>query len=348
MRILVLGGTGWLGRLVAQAALGSGHAVTCVARGGPAPEGAELVRADRQVDDALSALPSGTWDAVVDVATQPGQVRRAVRDLRSRTERYLYVSSCSVYASLAADGIDEESPVYGPLAADTMASRQEYGPAKVACEEAVVAGIGPERAVVVRPGLIGGPGDPTGRSTYWPLRFARPSNREGRVLVPDDPAQPTAVIDVRDLAAWLLVLLERRTAGIFNAVGEAIPLAGHLAAGREVAGHRGPLVPASPQWLVSHGVSPWVGPRSLPLWLVESRGIGSMSNARARAAGLTLRPVRDTLADTLAWAVRERIATVTGAGLDDADEQVLLAALDGSAADRPSAGPHQGAHVADR
>lgn len=237
MRILLLGGTAWLGRTIAQAAVRAGHEVTCVARSTNVPEGVMLTRVDRDEDQALTALTAqaqaeGRWDAVVDVATQPGHVRRAVRDLAAHAERYVYVSSCNAYAALAASGIEESAPLNAPLASDVMASPEEYGAAKVACEDAVLAGFGSERSLIVRPGLIGGPGDPTGRSTYWPLRFARPSNPRGEVLVPEVPGQLTSVIDARDLAAWIIHLLEYAASGVFNAVGDPIPLDIHLATAR--------------------------------------------------------------------------------------------------------------------
>lgn len=330
VRILLLGGTRWLGRTLAETALASGHRVTCVARGTQVAPGAMLVRADRDVDDASATWAARDWDAVIDVATGPGHVRRAVRDLAPHAARYLYVSSCNVYASLAADGIDEDAPLRDPLAADTMASPDDYGSAKAACEQAVLAGFGPDRTIVIRPGLIGGPGDPTGRSTYWPLRFARPSNPAGRVLVPDAPQQKAAVIDARDLASWAVGLLERGGHGIFNAAGESLPLAAHLDVARRVAGHTGPLVAMPGPLLDAQGVGQWMGPRSLPLWIddPEARGLGALSTARARDAGLELRPLSETLADALAWAVRTDAPTVTGAGLDDAEESALLDVLD--------------------
>lgn len=329
MRILLLGGTAWLGRATAEAAIAAGHDVTCLARTTRIPADSQYVHADRNADDALAVLPEQRWDAVVDVATEPVHVRRAVRDLVARADRYVFVSSCNVYASLAAEGIEEDAPLHGGLAAETMSSPQDYGPAKVAGEQAVLAGFGPERAVIIRPGLIGGPGDPTGRSTYWPLRFARPANPHARVLVPDAFDQPTAMIDVRDLAGWIVQLVEHRAHGIFNAVGDVMPLGTHLDIAREAAGHTGPLLPAAPSWLGARRVGSWMVPRSLPLWLdsLDVRGIGALSNARARTAGLAPRPLSHTLTDILAAAAHDRVATATGAGLTDEEENRLLSEL---------------------
>ncbi|QIK62178.1 NAD-dependent epimerase/dehydratase family protein [Leucobacter viscericola] len=332
MNILLLGGTAWLGRTIAETAVAAGHDVSCVARGTDAPAGVTLVQADRDEDHALASLTApGTarWDAVIDVARQPGYVRRAVHDLAAHAERYVYISSCNVYASLASYGIDEAAPLNTALTSDVMASPDEYGAAKVACEEAVLAGFGADRTIIIRPGLIGGPGDPTGRSSYWPLRFARPSNPQAQVLVPDAAQQLTSVIDVRDLAAWIMRLLEQTVSGIFNAAGNPTPLGEHLAIARRLADHKGSLVGASPEWLASQDVAQWSGPRSFPLWLAdpEARGIGALSNESARATGLVLRPLTDTLSDTLAWANSCGIATVTRSGLTDDEECELLGEL---------------------
>lgn len=324
MRILVLGGTGWLGGHVAACAVASGHDVTCVARGERAPAGAALVRADREDDDALADVAVRHWDAVVDVATHPGFVRRAVRDLGGRVGRYVYVSSVSAYASAAEGGADESDALFAPLMADAMRSMDDFGRAKSACERAVREAFPGVAHAIVRPGLIAGAGDRTGRTTYWPRRFAQPSNPRGRVLVPDAADLPTAVIDVRDLAAFLLVLAAGDEHGAFNAIGDAVPLAEHLARAQH-AGGRGIPEPVPVQWLLDHGVAQWMGPRSLPLWLTDPAdaiGMSTRSNARARAAGLVLRPLERTLADIVA--VPGPI--VEGAGLTDDEERELLAA----------------------
>ena len=327
MRLLVLGGTAWLGHTVAEAAVRGGHEVTCVARGSGAPAGASLRRADRNDDDALGEVASSRWDAVIDVARQPGQVRRAVRDLEPVADRFVFVSTCSVYASQAEVGADESGALLEPLRADVTDSPEEYGPAKVACEQAVLDGFGPDRSVIVRPGLIGGPGDPSGRTGYWPLRFARPSNPERRVLVPSVPELPTAVIDVRDLAEWIVRLAGGGSAGIFNAVGDPVLFPAHLETARSVAGHTGPLVLAEEGWLTARGVAQWSGARSLPLWLADRSwyGMNTRSNAQARTAGLALRPLAETLADSLAWDLRHLTDLGAGAGLTDTDERELLA-----------------------
>lgn len=349
MRILILGGTAWLGRTVAEVSVRAGHDVTCLARGTGVPSGVTLVQADRELDDALSAVTrrsgvgaadgarpeavqdSGTdsrWDAVIDVSMQPGHVRRAVRDLEPVAARYVFVSTCSVYADNDQPGADEDAPLLEPLAADRMQAMEEYGHAKVACEQAVLDGFGPERSVTVRPGLIGGPGDASGRTGYWAHRCARPSNPEGQVLVPDVPELPTAVIDVRDLAQFLVHVAVGDDHGVFNALGEPVPFPEHLEVARRVAGHTGPVERVAQDWLLEQGVAQWAGPRSLPLWIADADwyGMNVRSIDQARAAGLTLRPLVDTLADSLAFDLEHQVELPHGAGLTDQEERELLAA----------------------
>lgn len=208
MRIL-LGGTAMLGREVAQLALDRGHDVTCLARGtGVPPGGVELVAADRELDDALSAVAQIHWDAVVDVSRQPGHVRRAVRGLR--TNHWTLVSSGNACADFSQIEQDEDAPTLAPLTGDVMESIETYGSAEVACEELVRNADGP--AALVRSGLIGGRGDSTGRTGYWPWRFAKPTGDD--VIVPDDLDFPCAVIDVRDLAKWIVICAETRSSAL--------------------------------------------------------------------------------------------------------------------------------------
>lgn len=186
MRLLILGGTAWLGRHVAEAALAAGHQVTCLARGssGPAPDGAALLKADRDAGDAYMPVQTSTWDAVVDVSRQPGQVHRAAQALAGSCGHFVFVSSISVYADHSQPGQDESAPLLPALEADVMADMSVYGSAKVACERHVVDTVGTTRSLIVRPGLIGGPGDTTDRTGYWPLRFARAATRRDRCCCP--------------------------------------------------------------------------------------------------------------------------------------------------------------------
>jgi len=327
MRILVLGGTAWLGGAIAAEAVARGHEVACLARGesGGVPDGARLIRADRDRPGAY-ADAGGRWDAVLDVARHPGHVRGAVAALDA--DRYLFVSTGNVYADTATLHGDETLPLLPPLEGDRMPSMEQYGSAKVACEAAVLDAFG-DRALIARAGLIGGPGDTSGRSGYWPWRFAHPA--ADAVLVPDAPQRSTELIDVRDLAAWLVRCAEDGTAGVLNAVGPEVPLHEHLAAAHRVAGTAAPVAAAPEAWLAEQGVAEWAGPRSLPLWLADPdwQGFTSRSGARARAAGLTHRPLDETLRDVLAWE-ETRPEHPHGAGLADDDERALLRLLAGA------------------
>ena len=328
MKLLVLGGTAWLGRELARTAQDRGWTVTCLARGtsGPPVDGVELVSADRTGPGAYAAVRDRDWDAVVDVSRQPGQVRSAVAALRDAAGHYVFVSTGNVYADHRLAGQDESSPLLPPLAGDVMTSMDDYGPAKVACEQAVLAGFGPHRSTIARVGLIGGPGDEFDRSGYWPLRFSRPATADHAVLVPDVPELPTSVIDVRDLAGWLLDVAHDQVAGTFNATGPAAGLAEHLAVARSVAGHTGPVVAVPPAGLIEQGVQPWMGERSLPLWLDDPAwsGFNARDSSAAYAAGLALRPLAETLADTLAWERTRDPDRVRRAGLTDVEQQALL------------------------
>lgn len=321
-----------LGRAVAAQALVDGHAVTCLARGvaGDAPDGATWVRADRDDVDGLRDVTGegSRWDAVVDVSRQPGQVRRAVDALAPVADRYVFVSTGNVYADHSRPGSDETVPLLSPLEGDVMTDMEVYGEAKVACEAAVREAFG-DRALIARAGLIGGPGDWSGRSGWWPWRFAHPVGADGAVLVPDDPDLPMSVVDVRDLAAWLVRCAAAGTSGVFDAVGEPGTLGGLLAAAREVAGHDGPVVAASAPWLAEQGVQEWMGPDSLPLWISDPRwrGFGGHTGAAARAAGLTCRPVTETLRDAAAHEEGREPTDPRRCGLSDATERRLLALL---------------------
>jgi 2'-hydroxyisoflavone reductase len=327
MSLLVLGGTAWLGREVVRAALTHGHDVTVLARGasGPLPRDVEAVVADRGDPGAYDTLTTRAWDAVVDVSRQPSHVAGAVHALRDRAASWVFVSSCSVYAEHATPGTDESAPLLEPDERDDE-SFETYGERKVACEQAVLRGI-PDRALVARSGLIAGPGDHTDRTGYWPLRFAHPATDDGAVLVPDSPLA-TSVIDVRDLAEWLVRAALDRATGVANISGSILPLAEHLAIARGVAGHDGEVVAVAPGWLERHDVQPWSGERSLPMWLPlpEYAGFMARSTALAQGLGLTARPLGETLRDTMEWELRQGPGRPRKAGMSPDDERELLAA----------------------
>lgn len=333
MRILLLGGSAWLGRCIAQAALAAQHEVTCLARGiaGDLASGCEHVRADRNAAHAYDAVSGRSWDVVLDLARQPGQVRTAAQHLGDHCQRYIFVSSVSVYAEHAQAGADESAPPLAPLASDALVNASDYGAAKRAAELHVLRALGSQRCLIVRPGLIGGPGDESDRTGYWPMRFAQAA-RQHAVLLPDVPHLLTQMVDARDLAHWLIAAATTGLTGVFNAVGPSISFARHIETARRVAGHHGAVVWAKPAWLAQMGVAHWAGPKSLPLWLPPDShaGFGARSDAAARQHGLTHRPLAELMRDVLAW---EQSRPVTSAdrraGLSAADEAMLLGAYGG-------------------
>lgn len=324
MRLLVLGGTRFLSRAVATEAVARGHDVTCACRGvsGAVPQGCAHLPWDR-AEDAPPALVSGTWDAVVDVARLPSQVRRALAAVPDA--HWVFVSTINVYPDNDVPGTPATLRLHEPLEDDGTTADDDpeaYGRMKVACEQAVQASAA--SSAVVRPGLIVGPGDPTGRFTYWPWRLVQAGGDE--VLAPGDPADPVQVIDVHDLAAWLVDLAEQGTTGVFDGVGEVTPLGDVLAAVAEGVGTSPQLTWVPQDFLAEHEVQPWAGPRSVPLWLPRPEYDGMLAHDPAPSldAGLRLRPVADTARDTAAWLERTPDAARTGLTLDE--EVELLAA----------------------
>jgi len=299
LRILVLGGTRFLGRHFVEAALAAGHTPTLFHRGRTNPDlfpGVERITGDR--DGGLGGLAGRTWDAVLDPSGYfPRVVSASARALAGSAARYLFVSSISVYAEPLAVGLDESAPV-ATLADPTVESitGETYGGLKALCEQAVRDVYG-DRATVVRPGLIVGPHDTTDRFPYWPRRLSR----GGEVLAPGRPDAPTQFVDVRDLAAWMLRLLERDVPGTFHATGPASPLTLGECLSRIAAAVGGDarFTWVSEAFLREQRVQPWL---EVPLWLHEAdQAMDRVSIARARAEGLEFRPLEDTARDTLAW-----------------------------------------------
>lgn len=323
-RLLILGGTAWLGSTIAGQAVSRGWAVTCLARGtaGTPVEGAVLVSADRRLPGAYDAVLDSPWDAVIDVARDSAQVASAVDALAPISGRWIYVSSASVYADHDQPDADESAARLAP-SFDSTGDGEEYGPAKVAGEDLVEQAL-PEGWVSLRAGLIAGPGDTSDRFGYWVSRFALAGDEP--VLVPDSPELLTQAIDVRDLAAFALACAESAVVGPVNAVGERIPLPDLLDEAADVAGHTGERIAVSPDWLLDEGVQPWAGDRSLPVWLPlpEYAGFMARSDARARDWGLARRPLRETLADTLADERARGLDRPRRAGLTRQDELTLI------------------------
>lgn len=317
MNLLVLGGTMFLSRAVADEAVARGHDVTCAARGesGSPPEGARHVHLDRE-DPDWSAL-EGEWDAVVDVARTPSWVAAALDHLADA--HWTFVSTISVYADHSVrGGTPDTLPLLPPITDDVEHdSPDAYGSSKVGCEQFVQARA--REALVVRPGLIVGPGDPSGRFTYWPDRLAE----GGEVLAPESPDRDTQCIDVRDLAAWIVTGAENHLTGVYDASGRVVRLGDLVDEVTAAVGGDAHVVWAPADFLLEREVTYWAGPRSLPLWLPEdARGLTSHDVTATFEAGLTTRPIGDTAADTLAWLRANPDAPRTG--LSRAEEQDLL------------------------
>lgn len=323
-RTLILGGTAWLGHQIAEQAADRGDDVVCLARGqaGTPPERVRLVEADRDAPGGYDAVAHSHWDLVIDVSRQPGQVRSAVRALADRARHWVYVSSCSVYADHGRPGADESNALL-PAHPDDVAEPEQYGEGKVAAEAICVDALG-ERVTLARAGLIGGWGDGSDRFGYWPGRFAYAGDRS--VLMPDAADAPTQTIDVGDLAAWLLLAGDERLGGAYNVSGERTPLGSVLDIAREVAGYTGQSVVASSEWLVEQGVEPFMGPRSLPLWLPDPDWAGFLDRGVQRAVddGLVWRPLEETMREALAYERSLGLDRQRRAGLSVAEERELL------------------------
>jgi 2'-hydroxyisoflavone reductase len=321
MRLLVIGGTRFVGRHLVEAALAAGHDVTLVHRSSTTLfPSARHVLADRDGD--LSALVDGEWDATVDVcAYLPSQVHSLAAALGDRGGHHVLVSTVSVYADVAEPDGDEDSALL-PIASDGVddVTDATYGPLKVACELAATATYG-DRLSIVRPTYVIGPHDPTGRYPWWIRRMVR----GGEVLAPGAPTDPAQVVDVRDLADFQLRLATGQLAGVFNAVRPTQPWSELLEATAAVAPVGTRLTWVDGGWLSEQGVTG----ADLPLW---SEGVvdweSAMSPARAEAAGLRHRPLSETVAATAAWATDDSL--VDGVGLTAARESELLALWDGS------------------
>ena len=330
LRVLVLGGTGFLGPHFVEAARARGHVLTLFNRGKRAPglfADVETLHGDR--DGGLDPLRGRSWDAVVDnCGYVPRITRQSAELLAPQVGRYVFVSSISVYADMSVPGTDETAKVLR-LPNDERDSEdvsKHYGALKALCEEAIDE-VMPGRVARIRPGLIVGPGDPTDRFTYWPVRLAR----GGEILAPGDGSDPVQVIDVRDLASWIVHVVEERMTGIFNATGPA----SKLTMCEMLEACRAPDVDARLHWipwpfLEKHDVAPW---SDMPAWVPpasEHAGIGATNCRRAMAKGLGFRPIADTASDTLAWwrTLPEERTSAPKAGISAEREAAVLRARD--------------------
>lgn len=313
MDILILGGTAFLGPDLVAAAQARKWKITLFNRGKSHPgmfPDLKTILGDRDpkkgdgLKNLQTAIDQGArWDAVIDTSGYfPGHVKASAELLKKAARQYVFISTISVYAGMGTPNADESAPLATTDAPDTdKLSNENYGPLKALCEKAATAVYG-DRATIIRPGLIVGPGDPTDRFTYWPVRIAQ----GGRVLIPGPPNPWQAYVtfvDVRDCADFSIKCVADGHGGTFNCTGPA----GTLTFDEMVSGCKAVVstpvefVPVDEKWLLEHGVAPWMG---LPLWLPEDpefAGAGTISRAKAVAAGCTFRPLADTARDTLEW-----------------------------------------------
>lgn len=338
MKILILGGTVFLGRHLVQAAQAQGHIVTLFNRGthGNAFPGIETLRGDRSGN--LSALAGQRWDAVIDTCGYtPRRVQACAELLFPSVAHYTLISTLSVYSEATAENIDEDTRVdpvspgrldeleaVVPAGHNTAACYGEaYGPLKASCE-LVVSEVMRGRALHVRPGLLVGPYDYTDRFTYWPTRMAR----GGHVLAPGNPLRQRQLIDVRDVAEWTIRMIEEARCGVFNVTGPEMPVSMEriLAECETVANSNCKLSWVSDEFLVESGVIPW---REMPLWVparMERPAFFALKCRKAAAAGLRFRPLSETIRDTLAWDNARSPDLVRHAGLSAGREAELLEA----------------------
>lgn len=331
MNLLILGGTKFLGRYLVDSAIARGHAVTLFNRGktnpGLFPE-LETILGDREHD--LDKLAGRAWDAVIDVAGYlPRIVRLSASGLERAVGRYVFISSISVYpdSALKKIGIDESDPV-GKLEDETVEeiTGETYGPLKALCEKTVLDLYG-VRGLVVRPGLIVGPNDPTDRFTYWPVRVAR----GGEVLAPEKPEVPVQIVDVRDLSDFIIKLIEEQAPGIYNATGPDYELTfgAMLETCKRVSGSDASFRWASVEFLNQNKVEAW---SDMPVWIPdneENAGFSRINVSKAVNAGLTFRPLEETVRDTIDWANTRPPDHEWRAGLKPEREQELLKLLNG-------------------
>jgi len=324
LKILILGGTVFVGRHLVEAAQARGHEVTLFNRGRQPdlfPK-TEKLTGDRDAGD-LDALSGRSWDVVLDTCGYvPRVVRQSARLLSGSASRYVFISSISVYADVSALGVDEDGQL-GTLEDETTEEivGDTYGPLKVLCERETQAAF-PDGALIIRPGFIVGPHDPTDRFTFWPHRVAL----GGDVLAPGDPGQPVQIIDARDLAEWTIRLVEQGAAGIYNATGPEYPLTlGEiLQTCKSVSDSGARLIWVPDEFLKENQAD---STRLLPFYIPASSGqagIMGASIAQAVAAGLTFRPLADTINDTLTWDNSRPADIARKVGLGPEQERALL------------------------
>lgn len=325
MKILILGGTVFLGRHLVMAAIERGHELTLFNRGTRTLEQSGIRQLHGEREGNLAALAGEHWDAVIDTSGYlPQDVRRSAEMLAAAgVSHYTFISSISAYAGFSEPGMGETAALADlPEGAVEERSNETYGALKARCEQEAASAM-PGRALIIRPGLIVGPFDPTDRFTYWPERLAK----GGEVLAPGRRERSVQFIDVRDLADWIIRMVEARQTGVFNATGpeRELRMAVFLEQANAALGSPAVLTWVDDAFLQEQEAGAWM---ELPLWLPEGGemdGFLRVSNAKAVAAGLSFRPVADTVVATQAWN-RTRRTTDRQAGLRPEREQALLAA----------------------
>jgi 2'-hydroxyisoflavone reductase len=325
MKILILGGKRFLGIALVEALLQAGHTPTLFNRGLTKPDlfpNVKTLIGDR--DGNLDALKRRKWDAVIDTSGYiPRITKQSAELLSGKCETYVFISSVSVYRDFKTPDITEIYPLGeldDPSSEDSTSDR--YGPLKALCEYEIQQAFN-GKVLVIRPGLIVGPNDPTDRFTYWPWRVSL----GGQVLAPSPPSANLQFIDVRDLAAFIINQIEANSEGVYNVTGPRKPatFGSLLVASREAALSDASFVWVDESFLLNEGVMPW---RDLPLWVPTSdpafTGFYNININKALKAGLTFRPLSQTVAETLAWLKSQPIKTKLKVGLDIAEESKLL------------------------
>lgn len=327
VKLLMIGGTRFVGRHLVDYAISRGYEVTLFNRGqtdpGAFPE-LEKITGDRQTD--LHLLKGRSFDAVIDTCGYVPRIVKASAEALANSGAYVFISSISALGDVDRPGVDEsgavatlDDPTVEEVRGDT------YGPLKALCEKTVEEVFG-ERSLNIRPGLIVGPWDPTDRFTYWPVRI----EKGGKVLAPGNPGYQIQFIDARDLAEWTINFLEQQVRGLFLAIGPKEPLSlGELMEiCRKVTGDKSELVWVPEEQVLSGGAAPW---QELPLWLPESApevsGMQKLDNTKAVDAGLQFRPVDETVRDTLEWFHLHRAGTPLRAGLDPEKEAAIIGGM---------------------
>jgi 2'-hydroxyisoflavone reductase len=338
MKLLILGGTRFVGRNLVMAALERGHEITLFNRGQHAPEqlaNIERIQGDRNKD--LNKLRGRRWDAAVDTSGYlPRTVKASAETLVESVDRYVFVSSQSVYADASQAGIDETAPVATLTSeqldransldssgqASALTYGEMYGGLKALCEQTVEK-VFPARALIVRPGVVVGPHDYSDRFTYWVVRISS----GGEVLAPGRADRHVQFIDARDLGEWTVSMIERKETGIYNATGspQTVTMRNLLEVCREVTGAHASFTWVSEDFLMKEGVTPW---SKMPLWIPEEderlRGYMLINCDKAIRAGLRWRALNDTIKDTFTWYKTSFGNEPLKAGIDSATEEALL------------------------